>query len=917
MNKKTADTIITTHNNADLDAVASMVAASYLYPEAVLINPSIQVRSHSNEFIKAIPNTFKFVNPKDFDFSKTKNLVVVDTRQRSRLLHISPVLQNSDLIIHAYDHHPDAEDDLKVNFSLVKPYGSTVALIIELLKEKKIQLVEPEPTLLALGLYEDTGSFKFNSTTVYDFNAAAWLIEQGIDFNIIQDADSDNLSSIQVNTLNSLLQAAEIHNFKGISVTVSEIVLDSYLVEFSTLVQKMVEMEKTKVLFAIAQMADKIQLVARSSLKSVNVANICKVFGGGGHSYAASASVSNMTLPELKEKLLSEIFNEVQPQLVVNNFMASPALSLNIKDSISYAENFMGRYGLKAAPVINHEKNPLKPIGIIEYHTVVRAKAHLLGSLSISDYINRNILSVSPDDDLDIALNIIINNRQRLIPVIQDEKMVGVITRTDIINTFMHNNADYSFVLESNADKTKLKIRNVSGILKDKLPKYIFKLLKLAGELGDELGFSVYVVGGFVRDLLMAIPNHDIDLCVEGNGIVFAHALGKRLNASITEHIKFKTAILEYTVETDSGEKILMKIDIATSRLEYYESPGALPNVEHSSIRLDLYRRDFTINAVALELNQTNFGNILDFYGAQRDIKNKIIQPIHSLSFIEDPTRIIRAILFEVRLNFKLSLQTERLINNAIQLGMIKKISGQRIFHGFQLVCEEENTLACLKRMDEFKVLQEIHPILPLTDAKEELILELEKISNAYEMLYQKSKRENWVLYLLALCLGAKYLEVSELLKRLMFSSKATHSFLSMREQCRDMKFKIKAWSEMAFSPQNNKDKNIRYKMSMLADILNPLSVNAMIFVIATEKDADIRKAILYYITKAREEKLSITGKSLIKMGMSPGVEIKTVLKQVLDAKIDGLIKDKQEELNLAESLVKNFLEEKSKNNKN
>ena len=933
-----ASVVITTHQNADLDALAAMVGASYLYPGAVLINPGVLLRKQRNTFIDNITSEFGFKQAKDCDLGSVTTLVVVDTRQRSRIPHLESVLSNPGLEVHLYDHHPDSPDDLTATHSVVKPYGSCTALIVELLKENGVELEVEAATLLGLGLYEDTGSFNFSSTAEQDFLAGAWLKTQGMDLGVVSSATSSNLDREQLSTLNALLQSAQSHHIKGVQVVVAEVVLEDYLDDFATLAQKMLEIEKIKVLFALGQMGDKIQMVGRSSLSEVDVGAVCKEFGGGGHSYAASASISLKTLPEVQERLLRVLLKHVKSKSAIFSLMSTPVISLDIKSDLGMAEEFMGRYGLKAAPVVDYAKDMLKPLGIIEYQTTVRAKAHKLSHLLVEEYMQRKIFTVDPDDDLDAALNIVINQRQRLVPVMENGFMVGVITRTDLINTLVEEPESRSaHDLHDTHHEQSNRERDLSGNLRDRLPKKLVSLLQLAGQLGDQLGFPVYAVGGFVRDLLMSTPNHDIDLSVEGDGILFAKALAERLKGKVKVHAKFKTAVVTYPDpdNNDNGHGVgESKLDIATSRLEYYESPAALPTVEHSSIRMDLYRRDFTINAVALELNKAHFGKLIDFYGAQRDIKGKLIRVIHSLSFIEDPTRIIRAIRFEIRFGFRIGAHTDRLIRNAIQLGLVEKLSGHRIFNEFKLLCEEKDTLSCLKRMESFNLLRIIDPVLQLTKNKEEIIAELSQLQQGYKMFYLNPKQlESWPVYLLGLVHGAKYPEVSDMLQRLSLSLKVRENFLQLREQARIAKSRLRTWKTPSTRPDQNKEhitvpdeqnktqtdvalpversqeavsRPVNGSMSKLCHILSKLPVDAIIYLIAQEKDEQKRQSISYYLTTVRNEKADIDGNDLQKLGMKPGTGMRKVLGAVLDAKIDGKVRSREEQLTLARKLIKN-----------
>ncbi|MGH7207545.1 MAG: hypothetical protein ACREI2_15205, partial [Nitrospiraceae bacterium] len=179
-------------------------------------------------------------------------------------------------------------------------------------------------------------------------------------------------------------------------------------------------------------------------------------------------------------------------------------------------------------------------------------------------------------------------------------------------------------------------VQRCPPMLRDRLPSRVFQVLEQAGELAEQTSVSAFVVGGFVRDLLLGRPNLDLDLVIEGDGIAYAQALARAAKAELKIHDRFGTAVIVFP----DG----FKLDVATARTEYYEYPAALPTVERSSIRKDLYRRDFTINTLAIRLNASHFGELIDFYGGQRDLKEKTIRVLHSLSFVEDPTRVFRAV---------------------------------------------------------------------------------------------------------------------------------------------------------------------------------------------------------------------------------------------------------------------------------
>ena len=882
--KPQPEIIITSHANADFDALAAMVAAGKLYAQAVLVAPTTPERQGRHYFADSIVYAFNIHNPKDVDFSTVHTLVVVDTRQRARIPHVEAVFANPGLRIHLYDHHPDAKDDLQGEVCVVKPWGAATSILVHMMRDKGIVPTEEEATMLGLGIYEDTGSFMFSSSTPHDFAAAGWLCEQKMDLEIISNLLTHELTRDQVLILNALLEAAIHHDIKGIAVVITDVSLDSFIGDFAVLVHKMIDMEQLRVVFALGRMGDKIQVVARSRLAEVDVGKICASLGGGGHSFAASASVKERTLAEVKAELLALLMSSVNPQITVGQHMSSPVQAVEDNANITAAEEMMNRYGLKAVPVLAAGTQHL--VGYLEQQTAARAVAHGLGGLGVSEYMHRNVQTVTPYDSLFPAMEIILNQRQRLVPVMLENKVIGVLTRTDIIRLLVSDNA--LRIPEGNPLAAPLRERNICPQIEERLPKNYTLLLRRIGSLADSLGCCIYAVGGFVRDLLLYRQNLDIDVSVEGDGIAFAKALAKELKGRVRVHNKFKTGIVIFTNET--GEE--QRIDVATARIEYYEHPGALPTVELSSIKMDLFRRDFTINALAVQLNAARFGMLVDPFGAQRDIKEKTVNVLHSLSFVEDPTRVLRAIRFEKRFHFRLGAQTERLIKNVLQLGMMEKLSGQRIFNELQHLFEEKEAVACILRLESFDLLRTLHPLLKLNPQKIPLLKEAESVLSWYQRLYTGKEAESWIVFMLVLCRNGKYPEVSAALERFGFTQRTRSSFLRLRESIRQTTLHLDQWKETGGS------------MSALYALLARMPVEGILYLVAFTSETEVSKDISHFLTKIYLEKTDITGDDLLYMGLEPGPLLGNILNRVLAAKLDGQVKTREEQLQLAEQLM-------------
>jgi len=876
-------TVITAHGNADFDCLSSMVAARFLYPGATLIFPGSQEQSLRDFFIQSTIYFYNFYAFKDIDPTSVKTLVVCDTRQRSRLSHVEPLLSRPDIEIHAYDHHPDSEDDIEASYEIVRSWGSTVAIIISLMREKGLEPAADEATLMGLGLYEDTGCFTFTSTTEQDLEAAAWLKGKGMDIGFVSDFLNREMSSEQVAVLNTMLDSATRHNIKGVEVCITQISTERYVRDLALLVHKMMEIENIKVIFALARMQDRIHLVARSRIPEVNVGKLCSSMGGGGHSYAASATIKDKTLAEVQDELFGLLFSHVNPQLKVRSLMSTPPISISTHDSISQASTLMTRYGLKAVPVMDAASNEVA--GLLEHQLADRAQVHGLGDFESQEYMLRSFSRVSPEDTLYGVMEIIIDQGQRLVPVEENGRLVGVITRTDLINWLVEEPARIPESLSPEQRQEKY----VKSLMLNRLPKPIFDLLQRIGELAQEKGFRSYVVGGFVRDILLHRTNLDVDIVVEGDGIEFAAALTRSLGGRYRAHKKFKTAV----VILPDGQRI----DVATARLEYYEHPAALPTVELSSIKMDLFRRDFSINALAIEINPYRFGRLVDFFGGQRDIKEKVIRVLHSLSFVEDPTRILRAVRFEQRFSFRIGAQTERLIKNAMQLNMFHRLSGNRIFQELKLLLKEASPLTCLRRMEHYDLLENIHPLIKLNPTKERIFENVEKVMDWYELLYTEPRPEPWKVYFLGLCQGSTPDQVRLLLRRLNFSQKQEESFIQLLVDIRRTRDQLYHW----FRHDE--------RVSGLYFLLQPLPIEGTLYLMASSKLEEIRKQISLFLSQLKDASIEISGRDLIDFGLQTGPSFGSILNEVLRAKLDGKAKDRQAQLKLAKELVRRELE--------
>lgn len=880
-------TLITCHSNADFDALAAMCAAALIYGPCDVLFPGTQEANLQTFYqeLKERPGAAPgctFLDDRVPDFSKYGRLVAVDTRRRSRLRHVWPLLDNPGTRIEVWDHHPETSDDVHAHVCHAEICGAVTTLLIEEIQKRNIAVPRETATVLGLGIYSDTGSFSFSSVTQRDFAAAGWLLGRGMDINIISEKTAFSMTKEHIRALNALLESAQTYHINGADVVLAEATLDSYLDDFAFLAHKMMEMEKFDILFAIGRMDDRIQIVARSRSHAVNVGAVCSAFGGGGHAYAASASVRDKTLSEVRDGILTQLYLQEEGEKTARDYMSQPAIGIEEGHTIAEADELMLHFGLKTMPVFAPMTR--RCTGLIDSQITQKAIAHGLAGAPLTDYMRRNLKTLPVTATLRDITTVIVGARQRLVPIVSGgSSVVGVVSRTDLINIFAQEPG------RMNPTDRAPKSRNMGRTMRDRLPKDVLDILEKAGALGRSRQTPVYVVGGFVRDLLLKTPNHDIDLVVEGDGIGFARAFAGVLGGRVRVHKKFLTSVVIFPGAGGKEERV----DVATARLEYYESPAALPTVEHSSIKMDLYRRDFTINALAIRLDCEPMGEIVDFFGGQKDIRDRVIRVLHTLSFVEDPTRCLRAVRFEQRYHFRIGPATEKLIKNDVSLKLLDKLSPSRLFNEFEHICAEETAILCIRRLHELGILQAIHPQLSINPDRKEMLIRTAKVMAWYRLLYIDEEMRPWLVYFLVLCSSLTYAVTLEVFRRLGIPPALKNEVLGCREKARSLRSSLK---RLTATPG--------FRVSALCAMLRPLPVEFVLYLMADMEVPETRRALSRYITVWRTEKPGVDGSDLKKLGLAPGPAYGVILQRLLEAKLDGTAASPEEQLSLARELT-------------
>jgi tRNA nucleotidyltransferase (CCA-adding enzyme) len=700
--------LIMTHEQADFDALAALLAARLLEPEAHAVLPR-RINRNVRAYLTLYGDGLPLVEFRDLPRRRISRITLVDTQTLLAVRGTTPQTH-----VHVIDHHP-AEPRLDPGWTrLIGEVGATTTLLVEALLERGIVPGLAAATLLLLGIYEDTGSLSYGSTTSRDMRACAWLLDCGAKLSVATEFLNHPLTAEQRALYDRLLEAAETMHFQGVSVVVTCARAPGSVEEIATLAHKLRDLFDPAGLFVLVELDGGVQLVARSTTDSLDVAQIAQHFGGGGHNRAAAALIRDRSVDSVRNELVELLPGHVRPAQTVGDIMSSRPQLLEAGTPIADAAERMQRFGHEGYPVVENGR----VIGLLTRRAVDRAMAHGMGEQPVGRVMEVGGLTVSPSDSVEHLQRVMIQHDWGQVPVAdpQTGAVIGIVTRTDLLKTIAIGPA---------GDGTP----DLADELKRALPAARFALLHLIGRQAEEHHAAAYVVGGFVRDLMLGTPSTDFDLVIEGDAIGLARSLAADYGGRTSSHHRFGTAKWRLDRQAPALQAALQShdarpgdlpasLDFVTARTEFYTHPTALPSVERGSIKLDLHRRDFTINTLALRLDGRFFGQLLDYWGGGRDLRHRLIRVLHSISFVDDPTRMLRAVRLEQRLGFAIEERTLELLHQALPL--LARVSGERIRNEMLVIFEEPCLTRIMGRLDALGLLWAIHPALAWGDWLEE-----------------------------------------------------------------------------------------------------------------------------------------------------------------------------------------------------
>ncbi len=867
--------IIVSHTALDFDGLAAMVAANLLYPQAVKVF-SGTLSPNVKRFMGLYKDLIDIEQPNDIDFEAVTKMIVVDTANASRLDQLKALAAQPGVAIKIYDHHPPMPDDLRGESRQIQMLGATTTILVEEIMARGVDINAFEATILALGIYEDTGSLLFSSTTARDVKAAAFLLEKGANLSVVAGFIDQPLSRNQRRLMQELLNGTMRYHIKEYDIVLASCHSREF-VSLVTVTERLLTIENCDAVFVIASQAGKINIIGRSRTVNIPVNEILGIFKGRGHSKAASASLKGQDDSNIIPLLLEALKEKTRAPLVAADIMSSPVKTVSVHVTMEEAGKTMLRYGHTGMPVMDGNQM----VGLISRRDVDKARQHNLGHAPVKGFMSARVITARPDTPVNEIQKAMISHDIGRVPVLDDEaNIVGIVSRTDVLRT-LHGD-DYPEDYEILYTAAYNNEESCLHLMKEQLPSQIMTILERIGQVAENADCQVYLVGGLVRDLFLRVPNFDVDLVVEGDGPTFANLLGEALPARVRVHQRFKTAVV---VMADG-----FKIDVATARAEYYEFPAALPQVQRSSIKEDLYRRDFTINTLAIALNPDHFGELIDFFGGRRDIEEGLIRILYNLSFVEDPTRIIRAIRFEQRYRFTMEADTLRFARDAIERRMLGHLSYGRILNELILILGEKDPLPALKRMQEIGVWAYVFPEIDLDRLNWNDMRRIRILLGWWQERYHITGVQDWLVYLMAF--------LSTLSREAALLAVSRYPLPKAALRCIDESFLA---PQLARAYQDNRD----IPLSTIDSDLTSWSWEGIIYLLLCVKDEAAWEKLVCYLDQKERVKVSIDGQTLIDLGIRPGPVFSQMFSELYKLKLDGLIKDSHDELETVRQWLK------------
>ena len=847
-----ADQVIATHGNTDFDAFGAMLAARLLYPDAVValatLNRNVRdfYRLHADE-LGVVSETSRI------ELDAIRRLIVVEVTTASRLGELESVALDPHVETVLFDHHREhgPPDWVSPESAVTSTDGALTTTLVGILAERELQPTPLEATAFALGIHEDTGSLTYATTTQRDVDALAWCLRHGARQDLVTEYLHTPLAAGERELLTHLMERLE--PVAADDVLIAAVRWPEYVDGVSNLAHKIVDLTDARVLVLLVEMDERIFVVVRSRTEAVDAAFVAGAFGGGGHAGAASA-ISRLDLDAARERALAAISDARTGVRLARDVMSAPARSLGPDASVREAMTLCQRHGQSGVFVVEDGRL----VGGVSREDLDKAVGHALAHAPVRGIMSSHVVSAGEDATLQELRALVTSAEDGRVAVLHDEELVGVVSRADLLRALEGPVARPSEPVATIAEELQQTAR-------------LREIVEAVAALGEHPA-GVYLVGGTVRDVLLGEQSFDVDIAVEGDAIAFAYALARALHGRATPHQKFGTAIVSYSDDE--------RIDVVTTRTEFYDAPGALPTVERAGLREDLFRRDFTINAMAASLAASDLGRLVDPFGGRADLEASVLRVLHNLSFIDDPTRIFRGIRYEARYGFRFDEHSARLVRACIEMGLVGDLSSARLRDELVALLEDPGAVEGIRRLGALGADRAIHPHLRGDDVAAGLFARAVVLRDELGV-----DVPTWRIGIAALAHELTSEEAYDWLERL-------------KVRRRDVERIVGAVTVAPRIVERLRAEDL--DPSQVVAIADAFAPDAPLLALAREDRPELRD----YFLRLRDVRLEIGGADLIAMGIEESPRIGDILGELRRRKLNGELAGRDAELVAARELV-------------
>ena len=845
-----AETVIATHGNTDFDAFAALLAARRLYPDAVACL-SGSLNRNVREFYRLHADELALAEASRLETDAIRRLIVVETTHAGRLGELEAVALDPGVEKVVFDHHAGEPPEWASEHTVLSDDGALTTTLVGILAEREIAVSPLEATAFALGIHEDTGSLTYPTATQRDAEALGWCLRHGARQELLAEFLHSPLTEEERELLAAILEALESRELAGVDVLTGAVAWPRYVDGVSNLAHKVVELTDCKALVLLVEMDERVFCVSRSRTPEIDAAEIAQLLGGGGHPQAASA-IFRGSLKDARARLDEGLPQAVRTPLTAGRLMSSPARTVEPDETVAKALVACQRYAQSGILVAEGERLA----GVVGREDLDRAVAHGLSHAPVKGIMSTRVATCEEATPL-AELQRLLSSGDDRVAVLSDDRIVGVVARSDLLRALGAQAAH---------------VERLGPMLIDELNRLgrlqrVFEAVAAVSEPFE----GVYLVGGTVRDILLRERSFDVDVAVEGDAIALAQALADTLGGRVRTHQKFGTAVVIY------GED--ERVDVVTARTEFYDAPAALPTVEHASIREDLLRRDFTINAMAVSLKGADLGRLVDPFAGRRDLDARTIRVLHNLSFIDDPTRIFRAIRYENRLGFRMDEHTLRLARGTIEMGLVGDLSSARLRDELEALLEEGEIEHSILRLAELGADQAIHPHLAADEEAVSLVRRLGELSGRYGL-----EIPSWRLGLTVLARKLPPDEVYEWLQRLKVR----------RRDAEQIAAAVTVGPRLVERLQNGAEP------AEVVALAEPYAPDAPLFALVLADLAPLHA----YFERLRDIHLDVTGADLAELGLAESPRVGEILAELRRRKLNGELDGRDSELAAAKELI-------------